>query len=181
MFEDKGHMWIGTTSEGVFNLKIDEHLLTHPIEKGNITSIYQDNAGELWIGSWEKGLFRVKTDGNIENLRNDPKNPHSISSDFVRSCCEDNLGNIWIGTFNGLNRYNKTTGLFQNHTSNEMQNEGLTHSSIWCIVKIIKVLYGWVLTSAVSITSTLNMKSIPDTKLPFMKRRIKQSRSRTHH
>ena len=135
MFEDKGHMWIGTTSEGVFNLKIDEHLLTHPIEKGNITSIYQDNAGELWIGSWEKGLFRVKTDGNIENLRNDPKNPHSISSDFVRSCCEDNLGNIWIGTFNGLNRYNKTTGLFQNHTSNEMQNEGLTHSSIWCIVK----------------------------------------------
>ena len=23
MFEDKGHMWIGTTSEGVFNLKID--------------------------------------------------------------------------------------------------------------------------------------------------------------
>ena len=135
MFEDKGHMWIGTTSEGVFNLKIDKHLLTHPIEKGNITSIYQDNAGELWIGSWEKGLFRVKTDGNIENLRNDPKNPHSISSDFVRSCCEDNLGNIWIGTFNGLNRYNKTTGLFQNHTSNEMQNEGLTHSSIWCIVK----------------------------------------------
>ena len=41
MFEDKGHMWIGTTSEGVFNLKIDEHLLTHPIEKGNITSIYR--------------------------------------------------------------------------------------------------------------------------------------------
>ena len=34
-----------------------------------------------------------------------------------------------------------------------------------------KVLYGWVLTSAVSITSTPNMKSIPDTKLPFMKKK----------
>ncbi len=56
MFEDKGHMWIGTTSEGVFNLKIDGHQVTHPIEKGNITSIYQDNSGELWIGSWEKEL-----------------------------------------------------------------------------------------------------------------------------
>lgn len=134
MFEDKGHMWIGTTSEGVFNLKIDEHLLTHPIEKGNI-SIYQDNAGELWIGSWEKGLFRVKTDGNIENLRTTRRTRIAYLPDFVRSCCEDNLGNIWIGTFNGLNRYNKTTGLFQTILSNEMQNEGLTHSSIWCIVK----------------------------------------------
>ena len=135
MFEDKGYMWIGTTSEGVFTLKLDSHQLAHPIEKGNITSIYQDSAGELWIGSWEKGLFRVKTDGSIENLRHDPKNPHSMSSDFVRSCCEDNLGNIWIGTFNGLNRYSKSTGLFQNHTSDDTQNEGLTHSSIWCIVK----------------------------------------------
>ena len=72
MFEDKGHMWIGTTSEGVFNLKIDEHLLTHPIEKGNITSIYQDNAGELWIGSWEKGLFR---DENRRKYREPAKRP----------------------------------------------------------------------------------------------------------
>ena len=135
LFENKGEMWIGTTSEGVFKLKLDGHRLTHPIEKGNITSIYRDNAGELWIGSWENGLFRVKTDGSIENLRNDPANPHSLSSDFVRACCEDNLGNIWIGTFNGLNRYNKSTGIFQNHAADDTLNEGLTHSSIWCIVK----------------------------------------------
>ena len=38
-------------------------------------------------------------------------------------------------TFNGLNRYNKITGLFQNHTANDTQADGLTHSSIWCIVK----------------------------------------------
>ena len=45
------------------------------------------------------------------------------------------MGNIWIGTFNGLIRYNKITGLFQNHTANDTQADGLTHSSIWCIVK----------------------------------------------
>lgn len=135
MFEDKGQMWIGTTSEGVYVLNLEDRKLSHPIMKGNITSIYQDSAAELWIGSWEKGLFHVKADGTIENLRHEPDNPHSLSSDFVRACCEDNLGNIWIGTFNGLNRYNKSTGLFQNHTADDTQNEGLTHSSIWCIVK----------------------------------------------
>ena len=85
--------------------------------------------------SWEEGLHHVKTDGTIEIFEYDAKNPYSISSNFVRACCEDNLGNIWIGTFNGLNRYDKSTGLFQNHTASDAQSDGLTHSSIWCIVK----------------------------------------------
>ena len=135
MHIDKGYLWLGTTTDGVYRLDIAREELAHPIRKGNITSFYRDSEGELWIGSWEEGLFRVKADGAIENLRYDAKNPHSLSSNFVRACCEDNLGNIWIGTFNGLNRYNKTTGLFQNHTANDIQAEGLTHSSIWCIVK----------------------------------------------
>ena len=132
---NKDVLWLGTTTNGVYCLNIGKKELTHPIQKGNITSFYQDSESELWIGSWEEGLFRVKADGTIENFKYNAKDPHSLSSNFVRACCEDNLGNIWIGTFNGLNRYNKITGLFQNHTANDTQADGLTHSSIWCIVK----------------------------------------------
>jgi len=135
MHLDKGYLWMGTTSDGVYRLNLTDKELTHPIQKGNITSIYQDGEGELWIGSWEEGLYHVKADGEIEVFEYDAKNPYSISSNFVRACCEDNLGNIWIGTFNGLNRYDKSTGLFQNHTASDAQSDGLTHSSIWCIVK----------------------------------------------
>ena len=70
-----------------------------------------------------------------DSFRHDLKNPNSICSDFVRSCCEDNLGNLWIGTFHGLNRYDKSTGQFQLYTANDNKPDGLTHSSIWCIVK----------------------------------------------
>ena len=135
MYIDKGYLWMGTTTQGVYRLNIAGKEVTHPIHTGNITSIYRDNEGILWIGSWEEGLYQVQTDGKITNFRYDATNPHSISSNFVRACCEDNLGNIWIGTFNGLNRYNKSTGLFQNHTADNLQTDGLTHSSIWCIVK----------------------------------------------
>ena len=135
MHIDKGQFWMGTTSDGVYRLNLENKELTHPILKGNITSIYQDNEGQLWIGSWEEGLFQVKANGEIVNFRYDPDNTHSLSSNFVRACCEDNLGNIWIGTFNGLNRYDKSTGLFQNHTATDTQTDGLTNSSIWCIVK----------------------------------------------
>lgn len=135
MHIDNGKLWMGTTSNGVYCLRLDKKELTHPILKGNITNIYQDNEGELWIGSWEEGLFQVKANGEIKNFKYDPNNAHSISSNFVRTSCEDNLGNIWIGTFNGLNRYDKGTGLFQNHTASDTQSDGMTNSSIWCLVK----------------------------------------------
>lgn len=136
MLIDKGRFWIGTAGNGVYCLQPDTKKLTHPVLQGDITSIYQDNEGELWIGSWENGLFRVKQDGTVTNFTCAPQNEHSISSNFVRTCQEDNAGNIWIGTFNGLNRYDKHTGLFQNLTPKDIQHgDGITNPSIWCIVK----------------------------------------------
>lgn len=135
MHKDQQSFWIGTINAGVFRLNLKTKELSHPIQQGNITSIYQDSEKHLWIGSWEHGLFHVNDKGEIENLTHNAQNPHSLSSNFVRTCCEDNLGNIWIGTFNGLNRYNKSTRLFQNHTARIDQKAALTHSSIWCIVK----------------------------------------------
>lgn len=134
MHLNQNKLWLGTTENGVFCLNLDNHKLTHPIVSGNICSIYQDKEDGLWIGSWEQGVYHVMPNGEIENFRHDAENPNSISSNFVRACCEDDLGNIWIGTFNGLNRYNKVTGLFQSIP----QDNGLTHSSIWCIVKDIQ-------------------------------------------
>lgn len=131
--DNQGNLWMGTENSGVYKLDKNKNL-THPIERGNITSIYQDSSDELWIGSWEYGLYHVDKDGVISNMRHDPLNPNSVSSNFVRGCCEDNCGNIWIGTFNGLNRYHKSSGRFDNYVADN-GTESLTHSSIWCIVK----------------------------------------------
>ena len=132
--DNKRNLWLGTTNYGMFKLSQDK-VLSHPILQGNISSIYEDSAKELWVGSWDDGLYRIKPDGSIFNFRHDPKNPNSISSNFVRTSCEDNSGNIWIGTFNGLNRFEKGNGKFQLHTANDSKPGSLTHSSIWCIVK----------------------------------------------
>ena len=144
---NKGILWLGTTTGGVYCLNIDKKELTHPIQKGNITSFYQDSEGELWIGSWEEGLFRVKADGAIKNFKYNAKNPHSLSSNFVRACCEDNLGNIWIGTFNGLNRYNKITGLFQNHRG-ENAVRSLMGNNKCAIITQSREIYNDILPSA---------------------------------
>lgn len=132
--DSQGNLWIGTENRGLYKLSPDKKL-THPIEKGNITSIYQDSTGELWVGSWEEGLYRFLKDGTIRNLQHQPNDPLSIASNFVRTCCEDNAGNIWVGTFKGLNRYDKATGQFDCYTVGNENTEGLTHPSIWSIVK----------------------------------------------
>lgn len=132
--DNRGDLWMGTENHGVYKLGTGKQL-THPIEIGNITSIYEDSAKELWIGSWEEGLYNILPDGTMRNMRHNPANPNSLSSDFTRACTEDNMGNIWIGTFNGLNRYEKSTGLFEYYTDNRDKAEALTHPSIWCIVK----------------------------------------------
>ncbi len=136
LFKDEdGVFWIGTASHGLFRLKADEkELIDHPVDKANITCIYRDNEGGTWVGSWTKGVFWFKGDSVI-NFRHDPQVKNGLCSDFVRDCREDNAGNIWIGTFNGLNRYNKKTGEFVRFTADISNPEGLTHSSIWCIVK----------------------------------------------
>lgn len=129
--DNNGVLWIGTANHGLYTLHNNE--LKHPIDKGNICSIYQDSEKDIWIGTWECGLFRY-TDGKYVNYLNDPKDKNCISSNFVRSCCEDNLGNIWIGTFSGLNKLNKKTGQFNHYQASSITG-GLTHSSIWCIIK----------------------------------------------
>lgn len=132
--DNKNNLWMGTDNKGVYKLTPDQKL-THPIEAGNITHIFEDSSEELWIGSWEYGLYRILKNDEIINYRHDPKNPNSIASDFVRACCQDNFGNIWIGTFNGINCFKKDTGLFEFNTTSHDRISGLTHPSIWCIVK----------------------------------------------
>ena len=131
----QGKLYIGTMNHGVYCLTMDTHTLTHPIAQGNIPSIYGDKEGDLWIGSWEEGLYRQERNGELTNYRHAPHTPSSLSSNFVRACCEDNFGNLWIGTADGLDCYNRMTGLFSHHSEYEFGGNGLTHSSVWDIVR----------------------------------------------
>ncbi len=123
------YILIGTENHGLFRLN-RQRQLSHPISKGNISTIFQDSSGKYWIGSWEHGLF-VMDDNQTVNFRYEEKDPSSISSDFIRCCCEDKQGNLWIGTFNGLNMFRPDSRTFTRHLKRE---NGLSHSSIWSLL-----------------------------------------------
>lgn len=136
LYRQDDKVWVGTFNDGLYMYKLTSPESARQIlKRGNISDIYEDSDGELWVGSWEEGLYRIRPDGSVSNYRNEARNEHSLSSNFVRACCEDNTGRIWIGTFTGLNSFDKQTGLFQRYTADNREDNGLTHSSIWCIEK----------------------------------------------
>ncbi len=128
-----GSMWIGTAGYGVYVLRPDSQHLLHPVTEGNITNIYQDSEENIWIGSWEEGLYRISPGNTVTVFRHKDNDLQTIASDFVRCCCEDSSGKLWVGTFTGLDCIDRTTGKISHYTADITRNDGLSHSSVWCL------------------------------------------------
>ena len=91
-----------------------EHLGTdHGLSQSNVICILQDHRGFMWFGTRD-GLN--KYDGyKFTVYKNDPKNPNSISNNFIKAIFESKNGDIWIGTIGGgLSRFDRQTNLFTN-------------------------------------------------------------------
>ncbi|MEG1586745.1 MAG: two-component regulator propeller domain-containing protein, partial [Bacteroidales bacterium] len=130
--DNQNRLWIGTRRNGVYILNLDTQEITQPLDQGNVASIFIDSQNEIWVSTWHHGLFRYAGDQEYHYTYRPECN--SIASDFIRSCCEDNQGNIWIGTIEGLNKFDKKTGLFQLFTAGQRPGD-MTHSSVWQIIK----------------------------------------------
>ncbi|MCW8849367.1 MAG: ATP-binding protein, partial [Melioribacteraceae bacterium] len=71
-----------------------------------------DKDNIIWIANWGRGLDKYNPKTKIiRNYSFDPKNPSSISNDFITKICADSSNGIWIATNDGnLNKLNTITG-----------------------------------------------------------------------
>jgi len=90
-----------------------------------VLCVLQDRRGFMWFGTRD-GLN--KYDGyQIRVYRNDPKDPHSISNNFISAMVEDAQGNIWVATRGGgLNRYDRQKDQFISYTRHAGPAPGLS-------------------------------------------------------
>ena len=96
LFEDfNGRCWIGTASEGLFQL---EHTNLFKVEtsQNKIHAIFRDREGSLWVGTDGGGLNRMfpKT---VELRGRD----EGLPFETVRSMAEDRYGDLWVVTQDG--------------------------------------------------------------------------------
>lgn len=86
----------------------------------------------MWFGT-QDGLNRF--DGYLFTVyRNDPKNPASLSHNFIRALYEDRQGRLWIGTEDGgLNLFNRETDSFVTYQRTADNLNSLSHNQVTTI------------------------------------------------
>ncbi|HEY4050236.1 MAG TPA: two-component regulator propeller domain-containing protein, partial [Acidobacteriaceae bacterium] len=81
--------------------------------RDRISAIVEDNQGFLWFGT-QDGLRRY--DGyRTRDYRHDPKNPNSVSGNFINSVFKDHSGKIWIASNESLDLYDPATEIFTHY------------------------------------------------------------------
>ena len=120
--DEKGSLWIGTTTYDLYQLDLSTEKVTHFRTPGGdelkdgegLWEIIPDPSGGLWIGS-DRGLFFFNTStGKFVRFGKNAGFP----SDFVYSLRLDASGFIWVSTNAGLVRFKSpVTDLNQIQTS----------------------------------------------------------------
>ncbi len=157
ILEDRrGTLWVGTDGGGL-NMaeppasKADAAAFVHfrhdPKDPGSIgddvvTTLYEDRRGNLWVGTYTGGLNRLgpASDGKrpraFVRFTHEPRDPSSLSNNFVMSVLEDTSGTLWVGTIDGgLNRFDPGSGTFKRFRGDPDSTEGLSDNSIFAILE----------------------------------------------
>ncbi|MDP2366393.1 MAG: triple tyrosine motif-containing protein, partial [Ignavibacteria bacterium] len=139
VFEDRqGSIW--TVSENflskIINIEkgIFQHFRYQPAKSYNEQVrpvIYQDLNGIYWLGT-KDGLLRFDFQKkSFRSFKNNPKQPKSLSNNFIKSICPDPYKSkniLWIGTAGGgLNRFDVDKGTFTHF----IEKDGLPNNVVY--------------------------------------------------
>lgn len=126
--DQRQNFWLGTDGDGV--IKMDPHFkeLKH-YRQGNkndgilgdvVWRIRTDRLGHVWIGT-SKGLNVFFPDSEkMESYVFNPKDEHSLNSNFILDIFEGRQGTIWLATFfGGLDYVDAVTTPFKVYKSDE--------------------------------------------------------------
>jgi len=117
-----------------------------------VNCIYKDRTGTLWVGSG-KGLYRLNllakkndqlSEVNFTPYQHDPSNPNSLSSNDIRSIFEDRHGILWMATDNGLNSFERKTGIFKRYQHDVKNSHSISTNELatWLGTSIYEDLEG---------------------------------------
>jgi len=97
-----------------YRMQFEQISVEEGLSNASVYAILQDSRGFMWFGT-EDGLN--KYDGHTFTVyKQEPGNPHSLSSNAVLGLHEDRSGTLWVATFGGgLNRFDRRTQTFTHY------------------------------------------------------------------
>jgi signal transduction histidine kinase/ligand-binding sensor domain-containing protein/DNA-binding response OmpR family regulator/HPt (histidine-containing phosphotransfer) domain-containing protein len=139
MSDSRGDVWIGLADQGIdivpasgarrAALRPDSHKPETALPNRMVLALTEAEPGEAWIGT-QLGLYRTSKNGTaVRRVPLPQANPYPrIGTILVRK------GELWLGTFEGLLRYNPTTGALQHYVQGAQEGGGLTDNRIHAVL-----------------------------------------------
>jgi len=103
--EASGALWIGTKSEGLFQLREGKIFVANAPLK-DISTLLVGTDDSLWVGSSGHGLAHRSPKGEWKTFSS---TLNGLANDDINSLAEDAAGNLWIGSYEGLVRVEKSS------------------------------------------------------------------------
>ena len=129
LFESKaGHIWVGTTTHGLYQLDSKGQLLNHfhsastpRLNNNHILSLAEDTKGGIWVGTFGGGLhlWSAERDNIASFIKDD-----GLADNNVTGILPYGEEYLWISTYNGLSCFHQLSKTFQNF----FEEDGLTHN-----------------------------------------------------
>lgn len=95
-----------------------------------VSSIVEDQSGNCLVGT-DDGLhiFNYSDYNTVQERKKDVRIPQRLGG-LITSLCIDKYNNVWVGKEDGLVRFNLLSGDIASFTSNPLDEQSLSHSSI---------------------------------------------------
>ncbi len=147
--DQNGRLWVGTYNNGLYVIDLQtegqslafenfQHDPQNPqsLSDNIIRSLLKDKEGNIWIGTGN-GLNKLSASSirqgqtKFISYKANPKDPSSLSHNYILPLFESSLGEIWIGTFGGgLNRYVPARDNLPAHFERFTEKEGLANDVV---------------------------------------------------
>jgi ligand-binding sensor domain-containing protein len=136
--DSDGMMWVGSFG-GLYRFDRQRGVfLPDEFDLIGANCIYKDRTGTLWIGN-QTGLHKLNltpkknnklSEVNFTHYQNEPGNPNSLSSNIIKSIFEDRHGIIWMATDNGLNSFDRKTGIFKRYQHDVRNSHSISTNNL---------------------------------------------------
>ena len=123
--EFRGFMWIGTQSDGLYQVSANGRRIVHhqntaqrsSLSSNSVYALMPDENGLLWVGTENGGLDIYDIQINVFYHHTvELYDPASLNSNSIYTIYRDISGNIWVGTFaGGINLMMRGRGVFQHY------------------------------------------------------------------
>lgn len=129
----KGELWVGTSlglnlfdqGNGTFRQFYSDPDTPGTLTSNIITSLFEDSRGILWIGTDDGQLNRfVSSTESFLSYAYDPLADGIRIGQGLRSIVEDRWGALWVSSYEGLNRFDPSSGTFERfrHEKNNLSS-----------------------------------------------------------